>query len=182
VSSRFSFFIASVNLLPFSRAASVAVTLSADRIVGDMLFLYTAKTNTPFYLPLPPIVIRALSMAPKTSSKYFFWTGESKPKSAVGDWQRSLKKLFRLAGVPGGHAHRFRDTFATRLLRAGVPLERVSVLLGHQSTRVTEKHYIHWVRERQEQLEADVRRSWEVPPMNGYGTPLAHATESCLVN
>jgi hypothetical protein len=43
---------------------------------------------------------------------------------------------------------------------AGVPIERVSVLLGHQSVRVTEKHYNPWVRSRQEQLEADVRNAW----------------------
>jgi hypothetical protein len=36
----------------------------------------------------------------------------------------------------------------------------VSVLLGRSSIKVTEKHYSVWVRERQEQLEADVRRTW----------------------
>jgi hypothetical protein len=40
-------------------------------------------------------------------------------------------------------------------------LERVSVLLGHQSIRITEKHYSPWVRERQEQIEDDVRRMWK---------------------
>src|SRR5436309_6517448 len=34
---------------------------------------------------------------------------------------------------------------------------------GHQSVRITEKHYTPWVRARQEQLEADVRRTWETP-------------------
>ncbi len=135
-----------------------AVTLSRKRIQGDKLFLYTAKTGTPVYCPLPPYVIEALSAIP--ASTYFFWTGLSKPKSAVGDWQRSLKKLLVLAGVPDGHAHRFRDTFSVELLLAGVPIERVSVLLGHQSVRITEKHYAPWVRARQEQLEADVRRTW----------------------
>jgi Phage integrase family len=95
-------------------------------------------------------------------STYFFWTGASKPKSAVGNWQRSLKRLFRLAAVPDAHPHRFRDTFSVELLLAGVPIERVSVLLGHQSVRITEKHYAPWVRARQEQLEADVRRTWPV--------------------
>ena len=37
--------------------------------------------------------------------------------------------------------HRLRDTFAVGLLLAGVPIERVSVLLGHQSVRVKERHY-----------------------------------------
>jgi integrase len=54
--------------------------------------------------------------------------------------------------------HRFRDTYAVALLLEGVPMERVSILLGHTSIRVTEKHYSPWVRARQEQLEADVAR------------------------
>jgi hypothetical protein len=44
-----------------------------------------------------------------------------------------------------------------------VPMERVSVLLGHSSIKVPEKHYSPWVRARQEQLETDVRGSWESP-------------------
>ena len=42
----------------------------------------------------------------------------------------------------------------------GFQSERVSILLGHQSVRITEKHYSPWVRSRQEQLEADVRNAW----------------------
>jgi hypothetical protein len=34
-------------------------------------------------------------------------------------------------------------------------MERVSVLLGHSSIKVAEKHSSPWVRARQEQLEAD---------------------------
>ena len=111
-------------------------------------------------------MIEALEVCPRIYERYFFWTGESKAKSAVGDWQRSLRKLFRLADIKNGHAHRFRDTFAVELLLAGVPLERVSVLLGHSSVKVTEKHYSPWVRSRLEQLEADVRRTWGEDPVS----------------
>jgi integrase len=41
-----------------------------------------------------------------------------------------------------------------------MPLDQVSVLLGHQSIRVTEKHYSPWVKARQEQLEAAVRQTF----------------------
>jgi integrase len=48
-------------------------------------------------------------------------------------------------------------------------MDRVSALLGHSSIKVTEKHYSPWVRARQEQLEADVRRTW--------GTERGHNSE-----
>ena len=105
-------------------------------------------------------VVLAGAAAPKLSEQYFLWSGESKTKSATGDWQRALAGVFKEAEIPDGHAYRFRDTFAVGLLQAGVPMDRVSALLGHSSIKVTEKHYSPWVRARQEQLEADVRRAW----------------------
>lgn len=137
-----------------------AAMLRRERIVNGKLLLYTAKTGTPVYCPLPEPVVRELEVVQGTSKQFYFWSGEGKPKSCVGDWQRSLKKLFRLAGVPDGYAHRFRHTFATDLLLAGVPLDRVATLLGHTNSKVTERHYAPWIRARQEQLEADVRRVW----------------------
>jgi Phage integrase family len=82
----------------------------------------------------------------------------------VGSWRRRLTKLLEFAEVQNGHPHRFRDTFAVELLLAGVPIERVSVLLGHQSVRITERHYAPWVRSRQEQLEADLAHAWSRDP------------------
>jgi integrase len=63
--------------------------------------------------------------------------------------------VFELAGIKG-HAHRFRDTFSVNLLKAGVPLETVSVLLGHSSIRITERHYSPWVKSRQIKLEESI--------------------------
>jgi integrase/recombinase XerD len=56
----------------------------------------------------------------------------------------------------------FRDTFAVEMLLAGVPLEQVSILLGHKSVKITEKHYAPWVKARQEQLAANVRKAWNL--------------------
>jgi integrase len=68
--------------------------------------------------------------------------------------------LSELAGVKNAHFHRFRDTFAVELLLAGVPIDQVSILLGHASVKVTERHYSPWVKARQEQLEAAIRKLW----------------------
>jgi integrase/recombinase XerD len=154
-----------------------AVRCGVDRITGNKLFLYTQKTGVPVHCILPDFLLRELDAAPKSSEGRFFWTGESKPHSAIGKWQRRLQALFKLAEVEGGHAHRFRDTFAVELLLAGVPLERVSVLLGHQSVQITERHYSPWVRARQEQLEQDLRRVWQQAPialLEAKGTPQVH--------
>ena len=154
-----------------------AVSISSDRIKMTRLFLYTAKTGTPVNTVLPDFVLEALAATPKVTDTHFFWNSKDKLDTIVGSWRKRLAKLFELAEIPKGHAHRFRDTFAVELLLAGVPIERVSVLLGHQSVRITERHYSPWVRARQEQLEQDLKRAWEQDPvalLETKGTPQVH--------
>ena len=81
-------------------------------------------------------------------------------RSITGNWQRRFQKLFALAVVSNAHPHRFRDTFSGELLLAGVPIEDVSILLGHSSVKITERAYAPWVQARQQKLEAAVKRSW----------------------
>ena len=123
---------------------SDAVALGADRIKDNKLFLYTAKTGVPVYTVLPEFVVKALEATPRVTPKLYFWTGQGELDTAVKEWQRKLREIFDFAGVEKGEAnavaHRFRDTFSVELLLAGVPIERVSVLLGHSSARITEKH------------------------------------------
>ena len=143
---------------------SDAVTFSKDRLDGKRLFLYTQKTGVPVYTVLPDSILKALEATPRVTETNYFWTGNGKRQTAVCDWQGKIKDVFDLAGISKGMgnavSHRFRDTFAVELLLAGVPIERVSVLLGN-SAKVCEKHYNPWVRSRQEQLEADVRNAWK---------------------
>jgi integrase len=158
-----------------------AVSLSADQIQDGKLLLRTAKTGTLVYVPLPPFVTTVLE-AVKRKNGYFFWTGESKRSSVADTWRKQLAPVFTKAKIEGAHPHQFRDTFAVELLLAGVPLERVSILLGHSSTRITEKHYsLPWVRDRQAQLEADVRRTWGTDfsaTGETKGTPGVHGKEA----
>ena len=81
-------------------------------------------------------------------------------KSANADWQRSLTRLFKLAGVKG-NAHRFRTTFSIDLLRHGVSVENIAALLGN-SPAVVLKHYAPWVKARQDSLEAEVGKAWKL--------------------
>lgn len=153
--------LARYSALRVSDAASCAV----DRLSGNRLFLYTQKTGVPVYVPLPPFVVEALESCPCISERYWFWTGVGSKETLAGNWRRTFRRLCEIAGVEGGHPHRFRDTLAVELLLEGVPIERVSVLLGHSSVKITERHYAPWVQARQLQLESDLVRAWRNDPI-----------------
>ena len=130
-------------------------------IIGHRIFLYTQKTGTNVYVPMPSEFFEALNEVEKLSQRYYFWSGNGKMETRIGNFERTLKSMFAKAGIANGHAHRFRDTFAVELLLKGVPMDVVSVLLGHSSIKITEKHYAPWVKARQEQLEQHVMKTWD---------------------
>jgi len=86
------------------------------------------------------------------------------PRSAAKALQRSCWKPFRLANIQKSdrtakrcHPYMFRDAFAVKLLLVGVPLDQVSLLLGHSSVKITERHCASFCKARQEQLAAAVK-------------------------
>jgi len=115
--------------------------LTTGQIQEKRLFLYTKKTGVAVNTIMPEAVLHALELTPKVTEKHYFWDGKQQTEIAIGSWRRRLAKLFELATVDGAHPHRFRDTFAVELLLSGVPIERMSILLGNESVRITEKHY-----------------------------------------
>ena len=122
-------------------------------------------------VPVPAEVTDALKEIGAPGG-YYFGHGGGKVETRTGDWRRQLRPLFAAANVPEGHAHRFRDTRAVELLNDGVPMDRVAAILGN-TEEVCRKHYAPWVKERQDQLEADVRRNIQkrrkVVPMKRVG-------------
>jgi hypothetical protein len=71
----------------------------------DKLFLYTQKTGTPVYCPLPPNVVEALQGLENERSEYFFWDGKSEGETTVKSWNRVFQTLFATCDPPvvGGH-------------------------------------------------------------------------------
>jgi integrase/recombinase XerD len=122
-----------------------------DMNTGKLL-LRTMKTGVPLYVRLAPEAVDSLRRLP-LAGEYFFWNGDSKLATAVGNARRSIQRVLAIAGIQG-HPHRFRDTFSVALLEAGEELRTVQLLLGHTSIRTTEKHYAPWVKSMQRILDA----------------------------
>jgi integrase/recombinase XerD len=135
-----------------------AVSISEEKLRGGKVFLYTQKTGTPVWVPIPGYVVELMESIRK--GPYYFWSGNGGLKAATSSWDRAFRKLCKLAGVKG-HFHMLRDTFvAVSLVLKGTPIEDVAILLGHSSTKVTEKHYAPWIKARQERLEERVKATW----------------------
>jgi len=115
---------------------------------------------------VPDAVITALNAVPVRKRMHpdqFFWSRKCDHRTLACMWTprvRLLNKYLSFVDDDGKpinfHSHMLRDTFAVELLLSGMPLEKVSKLLTHESIRVTEKHYAPWVKDREKQLESEM--------------------------
>jgi len=159
-----------IRLMRFSGLAiHDAVTLKRTELVRDTkkdidrVVTSRQKTGVHVSVPIPAdVALEVITVMELCEHKdYIFWNrADGKPKAAVDVWERAFKRAFKAAGMPAGHSHQLRDTFAVGLLQQGVPLEEVSKLLGHTSIRTTEKSYAPWVTARQDRLDTLVLGTW----------------------
>jgi site-specific recombinase XerD len=133
------------------------VQLKKSQVEGERIVLRTHKNQKSVKLVLHPDAKLGLESV-KNPGDYFFWSGLGNPKSCVGDWQRTFRRLSKLAGVHI-HAHRWRHTFATDLLSKGVAVSEVAAILGN-SPRIIEKHYSQWIQARQDAVEKAIKATW----------------------
>ena len=56
---------------------------------------------------------------------------------------QSLMLLCERAKIPFRSWHKFRHTYATRMLQRGVPIHAVSRLLNHSNVSITDRYYAH---------------------------------------
>lgn len=147
-----------------------AVTLERDEIVFDpklkqhRIVTSRQKTGTHVSVVIPPDVAKEVLTVLNGNERYVFWnTGTGKEQSAVTNWQHDLRGLFR--GAFGAETdftpHCLRDTAAVEWLSAGVPMEEVSKLLGHESIKTTERSYAKWAESRQNRLDSLVMDTWK---------------------
>jgi len=135
---------------------SDAATLAKDRIQNGQIFLHTKKTGGLVFLPVPKALEEALAALPaprgaSRESRCFFWNEVSSRRVAVATAERTLAAVFKLSGVKGARAHRFRHTLATEILAQGHGEQDVADVLGI-SAAVVRKHYAKWSVARQDRI------------------------------
>jgi len=72
-----------------------ATTLEKVRLQEGVLFLYTQKTGTPVYLPLPPHVVESITTIRPASDERFFWSTSQRALRSV-----TIRPGFGLARMP----------------------------------------------------------------------------------
>jgi site-specific recombinase XerD len=150
---------AAVLLLRFTalRISDVA-TIEKRRVRDGMIHVRTTKKGKPVMLPVSPEVTAALEVLPEprgltpgAEGRYYFWSGNGGTRAAIRDLSRTLEAVYKKAGVPGAHNHRFRHTLASELLGIGATAEEVGSVLGN-SPAIVLKHYAAFTIKRQERI------------------------------
>ncbi|OOY20471.1 hypothetical protein BMI86_07980 [Thioclava sp. DLFJ5-1] len=98
------------------------------------------KTHKDKVFPLGPLQVKHLESIPRRSEKYVFPMVTDYARPCAKSHQRHVWETLR--PKPLG-IHALRKTIATMLLNKQVPLEMVSLMLGHSSTLVTQQAYAH---------------------------------------
>jgi len=128
------------------------ISLEKAAMIGNHITLRTRKRGKIVRIRIHPEVRAAVDAyvathnADQKKSPRVFSTFAGNPLTKT---DKLLRAMWKVSGVKGGHAQRFRDTFAVRLLASGASLYDVAKLLGI-GVDVAEKHYAPYVRELEE--------------------------------
>jgi site-specific recombinase XerD len=139
------------------RIGDVAL-MEREQIKDGKVRVRTEKNGNDVCLPLPAHVLQAIRELPSPSgagreSRYLFWSGNGSRETMKRSADRTLRKVFKKAGLDGAHAHRFRHTLVVELLLEGASFEQISEIIRSSPT-ILRKHYAPWVPKRQERIES----------------------------
>ena len=150
---------------------SDAVVLKNSDIQNDVLLKTTQKSKTLVRVPLPKGAMEILSALEPCEDGFLFWNRREseRTKTPIDNFSMYVRQVLEKAGVrvkgvrdPNGLNHRFRNTFAVDLLEKGVPLETVSLMLGHASVTTTERYYAAFTGDYMARAEKTVRNTFKL--------------------
>lgn len=106
-----------------------------------MLDIPRTKNDEPVHIPLNNDVLAALWLLPSWQErKGPIFRNQRHPEKPVLSNDHWFKPALKAAGISDFKWHDLRHTFASWLVQEGVPLDRVSKLLGHKSLTMTMRY------------------------------------------
>jgi site-specific recombinase XerD len=138
---------------------SDVIALEKTSIVGDRWEVKTRKRSRWVRPLVHPELRRIIESWQQTQNEQqiaseLLFTTESGGRMKYMD--QELRRLWKRAGIHHGHAHRFRDTFATRALEMGWTLDDVARALGIGEA-VVARHYAPFTPRQQDRQDQMIR-------------------------
>jgi integrase len=99
-------------------------------------------------IPLPPELTKELA-ALKLGSRYsadtdpVFVSRNGRPLGHRNATRRGFESAAATAGIDGVSFHSMRHAFASRMISRGISSTVLAAVMGHESSTITEKRYIH---------------------------------------
>jgi integrase len=107
----------------------------------NVLDIPRTKNDEPVHIPLNSDVLAALRLLPSWQErKGPIFRNQRHPEKPVLSNDHWFKPALKAAGISDFTWHDLRHTFASWLVQDGVPLDRVSKLLGHKSLTMTMRY------------------------------------------
>lgn len=106
------------------------------RVSGEGKIGFSPKDYEERQIPLPPDLLPILADLPGRA-EWVFW---NRKVNRLNHLLRRLSKVSGRAGVAEATLHKFRHTYATRLLEAGADVVTVQRLMGHSDIETTRKY------------------------------------------
>jgi integrase len=131
----------------------------------NVLDLARTKNNEPVHVPLNSDVLAAIRSLPLwRERKGPIFRNQRHPDKAVLSNDHWFKPALEAAGISDFKWHDIRHTFASWLVQDGVPLDRVSKLLGHKSLTMTMRYAHLAPNQLHEDVALLIRNSTTVAP------------------
>jgi len=116
---------------------SVSDTKTATiKVTGEGKDGFSPKDYEERIIPIPEDLVSLLKKLPRTSQ----WVFPSRNGGITTHLLRRLQAIAASAGVKHATLHKFRHTFATRLLEGGADIVTVQGLMGHSDIETTRQY------------------------------------------
>jgi integrase len=145
---------------------SDATLFDMSRLQGNNVMIRAQKNGHHVFAWLPDRVRdRLTARAKRHGSRPFIVGNSTRLETVTNVWRRRLAQAFDAAGPfeQKPTPHRFRHTFARRLLQDGNSIDDVAMALGDDPKTVA-LHYSAWVPERQERLTRMFKKAYRETP------------------